>query len=165
MLHASAKQYLKGAIGHWLIAALVIASSLSGASAQTLPSSKPSVLNGPRFLPVDEAFPFYTSLPSPGMLAVHWEIAPGYYLYKEKFSFTLLENGEPIEFSLSLPEASAHHDEFFGDVQVYFENLAAQLTLQAAKLEGEIVLLIEYQGCAEAGFCYTLQRREIPLVL
>ena len=96
---------------------------------------------------------------------MHWEIAPGYYLYQDKFDFSLLENGVPREFSLSLPQGSAHSDEFFGDVQVYFETMAAQLTFEGAAPKGELVLLIEYQGCAEAGFCYTLQRREIPLVL
>jgi len=50
-------------------------------------------------------------------------------------------------------------------VKVYFEDMAAQLTFEGDAPQGEIVLLIEYQGCAEAGFCYTLQRREIPLVL
>jgi len=30
---------------------------------------------------------------------------------------------------------------------------------------GPITLIIEYQGCAEAGLCYTPQRREIALEL
>tara|TARA_R100001377_G_scaffold54760_2_gene32359 strand:- start:1516 stop:1968 length:453 start_codon:yes stop_codon:yes gene_type:complete len=149
------------ALCQWLIATLAIVTGLSTASAQSLPS----VLSGPRFLPVDQAFNVYTSLPAPGVLAVHWQIAPEYYLYVDKFAFSVLENGEPREFSLSLPEASAHSDEFFGDVQVYFEDMAAQLTFEGEPPHTEIVLLIEYQGCAEAGFCYTLQRREIALVL
>lgn len=147
--------------GLWLIAFLAIFTSLTSAFAQ----SPPSILSGPRFLPVDQAFKVYTSLPAEGVLAVHWEVASGYYLYQEKFDFSVLENGVPREFSLSLPQASAHSDEFFGNVQVYFENMAAQLTFKGAAPKGEVVLLIEYQGCAEAGFCYTLQRREIPLVL
>lgn len=160
-MYATAKRTLRAAIWRWLIVSCAITAGLTSAFAQNLPS----ILTGPRFLPVDQAFLVYTSLPASGVLAVHWEIAPGYYLYQEKFAFSVLENGVPREFALKLPQASAHSDEFFGDVQVYFEDLAAQLTFQGPAPEGEIVLLIEYQGCAEAGFCYTLQRREIPLVL
>lgn len=156
-------QYVKTRqhLWRWLTATLVLVAGLSSAFAQSLPS----VFAGPRFLPVDQAFTLYTSLPAAGVLAVHWQIAPGYYLYQEKFDFKVLESGVPREFSLSLPQASAHSDEFFGDVQVYFDDMAAQLSFQGAAPKGEIVLLIEYQGCAEEGFCYTLQRREIPLVL
>ncbi len=160
MLYAKTKRHL-GLASRWLVASLVLATGLSNALAQSLPS----VLTGPRFLPVDQAFNVYTSLPAQGALAVHWQIAAGYYLYLDKFDFNVLENGEPREFSLSLPQASAHSDEFFGDVQVFFEDMAATLTFAGDAPQGEIVLMIEYQGCAEAGFCYTLQRREIPLLL
>lgn len=161
MLYAKTRRYLGLALWQWLIATLAIVVGLTSAFAQSLPS----VLSGPRFLPVDQAFSVYTSLPAAGVLAVHWEIAPDYYLYQDKFAFSVLENGEPREFSLSLPTASAHSDEFFGDVQVYFEDMAARLSFAGTAPTGEIVLLIEYQGCAQAGFCYTLQRREIPLAL
>ena len=161
MLHAKTKRYLGSAIWRGLIATLVVVANLSHAYAQGLPSA----LSGPRFLPVDKAFAFYASLPASGVVAVNWEIAPGYYLYQDKFHFSVLENGEPREFSSSMPQASSHSDEFFGDVQVYFEDLSVQLVFQGTPPKGEIVLMIEYQGCAEAGFCYTMQRREIPLDL
>lgn len=160
MLYAKTKRHIRLA-SRWLIASLALATGLSSAFAQSLPS----VLTGPRFLPVDQAFNVYTSLPAQGVLAVHWQIAEDYYLYLDKFDFAVLENGEPREFSLRLPQASAHSDEFFGDVQVFFEDMAATLTFEGEAPQGEIVLMIEYQGCAEAGFCYTLQRREIPLLL
>ena len=161
MLYIKARQHLGLALWQWLLATLMVVTSLTSAFAQSLPS----VLSGPRFLPVDQAFVVYTSLPATGVLAVNWQIASGYYLYQDKFAFSVLENGEPREFSLKLPKASYHSDEFFGDVQVYFDDMAAQLTFQGPAPQGEIVLLIEYQGCADAGFCYTLQRREFPLVL
>ena len=165
MPSATARRHHGAIIRLRLILALVASLSLGSVFAQGLPGTAPSVLNGPRFLPVDQAFGYYTSLPAPGVLAVHWDIAPGYYLYQDKFSFSVLENGAAREFSVSLPEANSHSDEFFGDVQVYFEPIAARLQFQGLAPSGEITLLIEYQGCAEAGFCYTMQRREIPLVL
>lgn len=164
-MYASAQRHRRPTIGLVLISALVSLLALHNTFAQPLPGNKPSILTGPRFLPVDQAFRYYTSLPAAGVLAVHWEIAPEYYLYQEKFNFTVMHNGAPLKFTVSLPEGRPHSDEFFGDVQVYFENMAAQLRFEGAVPQGEIVLLIEYQGCAEAGFCYTLQQREIPLVL
>ena len=135
MLYVKAKRYLGSAIWRGLIATLVIVAGLSQAHSQGLPS----VLSGSRFLPVDDAFGFYASLPAAGVVAVNWEVAPGYYLYKNKFAFSVLENGVDREFSMSLPEASDHSDEFFGDVQVYFENLAVQLIFEGAPPTGEIV--------------------------
>lgn len=160
-----AKRHAGMTNSQWLIAILAILISLNSAVSQSLPIATPSALGGPRFLPVDQAFSYYTSLPAPGVLSVHWEVAPGYYLYQDKFKFSVLVEGVAQEFSLDLPQASSHNDEFFGDVQVYFDDMAAKLNFADAVPKGEIVLLIEYQGCAEAGFCYTEQHREIPLAL
>lgn len=135
------------------------------AHAQSLPSSQDSLLSGPRFLPAEQAFSLYTSLPAPGLVKVHWNIAPGYYMYKDKFSISTVIDGQTVELALLLPEGVDHSDEFFGDVQVYFHEVVAQLELNDVELEGEITLRVQYQGCAEAGFCYTLQQQEIPLLL
>jgi thiol:disulfide interchange protein len=144
---------------------LILAGSFSlplSLNAQSLPGSTGSLLSPPRFLDVDEAFRFYTSLPEPGVVVVHWQIAPGYYLYRDKFSFAL--NGSPpITLTAALPQAIDHHDEFFGDVEVYYQEAAAQLKLPPEAASGPFELLIEYQGCAEAGLCYTLQHREVSL--
>lgn len=167
MIDASIKRLQRRASGGKLLAALLLIEALLGSTllAQTLPGSGNSLLTTPRYLPVDQAFRYYTSLPSTGKLAVHWEIEPGYYLYKSKFDFKVLASGAEQAFTLQLPDGKPHSDEFFGDVEVYFENMAAEISFPETMPSGEITLLIEYQGCAEAGFCYTLQRREIPLVL
>jgi thiol:disulfide interchange protein DsbD len=144
---------------------VVLAGSFSlplSLSAQSLPGGTSSLLSPPRFLDVDEAFRFYTSFPESGVLVVHWQIAPGYYLYRDKFSFTL-NGASPIILTADLPEAVDHHDEFFGDVEVYYQEAAVRLKLPLEASAGGLQLLIEYQGCAEAGLCYTLQRREVSL--
>lgn len=140
---------------------LVLSGSTLGAFAQGLPG----VLSGPRFLPAEQAFPYFISLPEPGMLSVTWQIAPDYYLYQDKFAFTLLHDGKPVSTTPALPQAVPHNDEYFGDVQVYFHEVTARLSLPDADTSGQWTLLLEFQGCAEAGFCYTLQRREEVLPL
>ncbi len=159
------KQTHSVAIKLLMVAAVWIVSSfcIASAQAQGITSGGNSVLSGPRFLPAEQAFNFYTSLPEPSILKLHWAIAPGYYLYKDKFSLSAEVDGKTLLLPLQLPQAIAHNDEFFGDVQVYFEDVVAQVDLQSLPQNAEYTLTLEYQGCAEAGFCYTLQQQEIPL--
>ena len=141
----------------WLCMATSLAQGITG-------SNNSSVLSGPRFLPAEQAFNFYTSIPEPRVLKLHWKIAPGYYLYKDKFALRAISNGESVTLPLQLPEAIAHSDEFFGDVQVYFKEIVAQVSLHDLNPQTDYTLVLEYQGCAEAGFCYTLQQQQLPVV-
>lgn len=138
---------------------------MSVAYAQGLPGSGNGLLSPPQFLPVDQAFAYYTSAPKPGVIAVNWEIAPGYYLYKEKFGFAFVSDADSTSLAAILPPSTPHHDEYFGDVEVYYDLVAAKLLIPQELLSGQLTLIIEYQGCAEEGLCYTPQRREITLEL
>lgn len=131
-------------------------------AAQSLPGTGNRLFSEPKFLPVDEAFRYYTSLPEPGVVVVHWDIAQGYYLYREKFGFSAGLNVEDATMlNADLPQGVAHHDEFFGDVEVYYGQVEARVSLEsAAQL---LTLFIEYQGCSEQGLCYPPQQREIEL--
>jgi thiol:disulfide interchange protein DsbD len=130
-------------------------------------SAQPSGLfnsSRPAFLDVDEAFQFYTSLDSADEIAIHWTVAPEYYLYRDKFSFSLVaDDGETLELAASMPEGNHHHDEFFGDVEVYYHGLTTALTLPTDAPAGDFQLQIRYQGCAEAGLCYPPQTRLLEI--
>ncbi|MGU3845161.1 protein-disulfide reductase DsbD domain-containing protein, partial [Vibrio diabolicus] len=54
-----------------------------------------------------------------------------------------------------------HIDEFFGDVHIYTTPLFVNIPLSNWQ-EGARVL-VQYQGCAKAGFCYPPETREIPI--
>ncbi|MDP1930201.1 MAG: protein-disulfide reductase DsbD N-terminal domain-containing protein [Gammaproteobacteria bacterium] len=140
---------------------------VTGAYAQGLPGSGGGLLaQQSQFLPVDEAFIFYTSLPEQGIVVVHWTVAPDYYLYREKFAFALGTDTDSMEaLEAELPAGVAHHDEFFGDVEVYYGQVAARLQIPQGMQTSPILLMIEYQGCSELGLCYPPQRREIELSL
>lgn len=115
----------------------------------------------PRFLPVDEAFAWHVALDSEQSISIHWAIAPGYYLYREQLRFTLLDdNGDALE--VSLPGSVPHNDAFFGDVEVYYEHLRAEIRLPE-HLGRQFSLQIRYQGCAEAGLCYPPELRTIEI--
>jgi thiol:disulfide interchange protein DsbD len=133
--------------------------------AQGLPGAGRGLLLAPAFLPVEEAFTFYTSLPEAGVIGVHWHVVEGHYLYKDKFRFALRLGESELALSPLLPVGSSHEDEFFGAVEVYFSDINVVLPLPEGTTSGPITLIMEYQGCASAGLCYTPQRREIDLEL
>ncbi|MEA9389802.1 protein-disulfide reductase DsbD [Acerihabitans sp. TG2] len=109
------------------------------------------------FLPVDRAFSFDFLQQGPE-LQLSWQIHPGYYLYRQQLK---LEAVNATLDDLSLPPGTAHHDEFFGDTQVYATPLHLNVPLRQA---GQGAMLrVTYQGCAEAGFCYPPETKEIPL--
>lgn len=118
--------------------------------------------SSPRFLDVDQAFSFYTSLDSQDQLSVHWTIAPDYYLYADKFSLrAITADGNSTELPLQLPEGVEHFDEFFGEVTVYYHQV--RIILPVPDIEAPFTLEIDFQGCAEAGLCYPPTTRQTEI--
>jgi len=117
----------------------------------------------PAFLEVDQAFSFYISLDGPDSISVHWTIAPGYYLYADKFSFAI-SDPEALRTALIpiLPAGTEHKDEFFGEVTVYFGQTRAVLRLPDDSPD-QFTLTIGFQGCAEAGLCYPPTLRVVDI--
>jgi thiol:disulfide interchange protein DsbD len=117
-----------------------------------------------RPLPLEQAFPFYVSEGEPGTYRIVWVAAEEHYLYKHRFKFSLQQPSAlrvlPVAFEI--PEGIYKTDQFFGEVEVYYSKLAIDLILPEKPSAGAI-LVIEFQGCAEWGFCYPPQ--EIPFEL
>lgn len=131
--------------------------------ASASPAGSPFGSSAPRFLEVDEAFSFYTSLDARDQISVHWAIAPQYYLYQDKFSFRIIApQNLQSELTAAFPQGINHNDEFFGDVVVYYGQVRATLALASA-IDQPFVLEILYQGCADAGLCYPPQRRQVEI--
>lgn len=127
------------------------------------PAGSPFGSSAPRFLEVDEAFSFYTSLDARDQISVHWAIAPHYYLYQDKFSFHIIApQNLASELTAAFPQGINHNDEFFGDVVVYYGDVRATIALASA-IDQPFVLEIHYQGCADAGLCYPPQRRQVEI--
>lgn len=140
-----------------ILLALVISLASLPAAAQSPFSTTPA------FLDVDQAFSFYVSLDSRERISVHWIIAPGYYLYADKFSFRITE---PADISGALipvmPAGTAHEDEFFGKTTVYYQQTQSTLTLPPESPQ-RFFLEIGFQGCAQAGLCYPPAVRQIEI--
>ena len=111
----------------------------------------------PQFVPVDQAFSFDFQQQGHD-LKLNWQIRDGYYLYRSKIELEP-KNAELAAFFL--PKGREHHDEFFGDSEVY-EN-ALRITVPVRQASQDATVRVTYQGCAAAGFCYPPETREVPL--
>ena len=85
---------------------------------------------------------------------VSYEIAKGYYLYRDKFRFTVAGEtttlGQPV-----LPKGKEKNDDNFGKVEVYYKSVAIRLPVERTA-SGPLALKLNLtsQGCADAGVCY-----------
>lgn len=106
------------------------------------------------FLPVDRAFALSQERLPDGQMRLRFDIQDGYYLYQKRLSF----EGLPVDQHPALPEATTHHDDFFGESAIYRHTLVLDLPASAT---GQ--LRLGWQGCADAGLCYPPQTRLIDL--
>lgn len=115
-------------------------------------------------LPIDQAFPFYVSQLDDRGLQITWTPASGHYLYRHAFAFALQRGErEPSALDYEMPEGLRKTDQFFGDIEAFYAPVSATLEIPASARAGDL-LWIEFQGCAEWGFCYPPQRLswEVP---
>ena len=119
------------------------------------------------FLDASEAFSLKI-FSSEGQKQLLWEIAPDYYLYSHGFNITWVKklhsekykNQKKIKYQLN--QGIRVYDEYFGTVEVFYNQAQIVLNLKKQLSDNEInsgYLIIEYQGCAEAGLCYPTQKQ------
>ncbi|VFN04355.1 MAG: Disulphide bond corrector protein DsbC [Candidatus Kentron sp. G] len=97
-------------------------------------------------------------------LVIRWQIADGYYLYRDRFRFALQEAPPEVELGCAEIPQGIHKDEGddFGTVEVLHGEVAVTVplilrTLPTTAIPGHPITLrisVGYQGCAEAGLCY-----------
>ena len=118
----------------------------------------------PQPLSVELAFPFYVSAASPGRYKIVWNLPDGHYLYRHAFQFTLSQqaDSEELPVEVTIPDGLKKSDQFFGDIEAYYGQLDIDLSL--TNVPGPNArIFIDYQGCADWGFCYPPQRFEFLL--
>ena len=98
-------------------------------------------------------------------IEVRFEIAKGYYLYRDKFRFSAesasIQLGAP-----ALPEGKEKDDDTFGKVSVYYKEVQIRLPVERNSSGVlPLVLNITSQGCADIGVCYPPQKQTLSLEL
>lgn len=139
---------------HYLTYLLVILPGLVFASpAGEADNFTPAPIRAEDILPVEEAFRFGSYAEADGT-HVFWQVMQGYYLYRDKFGF-VSDSGEPL--TVELADGEWRDDEVFGRVRVLEGLVEAQVpTLKP--------VTVQYQGCAEQGFCYPPQKIQLNSV-
>ena len=141
-----------------VILPLLLLGCVSTALGETLVGKSGNFLEPPEILPVEEVFRL-TAAKSGNEVKLYWQILPGYYLYKHRIKVTSADSLG----SLVIREGKAKHDEFFGDVEAYYEELEVTVPLEQ-KWATEMAfpdLEVEYQGCADAGICYPPRKEKV----
>lgn len=109
------------------------------------------------FVPVDQAFPF-NAYQQDNRVFLDWQVKQDYYLYQHRISIS----GENVVVGdIMMEEGLPYEDEFFGQVNIYTSPLFVEVPL--ADYQNGARLIVQYQGCAKAGFCYPPETRVVDI--
>lgn len=124
-----------------------------------------------------QAFIFSARALDAHTLEARWQIADGYYLYRNKFSFRLMADpvGEKTRSASAgelgiaqLPPGKMKQDDLFGAVEIYRQEVTVRLPLTAttnADTPHTITLQAVAQGCWDGGICYPPQTYTAQITL
>lgn len=105
------------------------------------------------FPPPDQVFHFAAYAKDANTIEVRWQIADGYYLYRQKFHFASsdpdIQLGAP-----GFPQGEIKNDNYFGTSEVYKHDVDALIPVTRSGDTTRFTLTASYQGCATKGLCY-----------
>jgi len=116
----------------------------------------------PDLLEPEKAFRFSARVLDATNIEVRYQIADGYYLYRERFAFAA-EPGVQLG-AAKIPEGKKKKDEFFGEVQTHRGELRIVVPVEVAP-DGKVALSVTSQGCADVGVCYVPMDSKIQLAM
>lgn len=120
----------------------------------------------PEFLPVEQAFSIRVTAADSHTLLAQFEPEPGYYLYRDRFAFALVDAASTRIAGVDLPRGEIKRDPNFGDTEVFHHAMRAAIRLDRAELSArQLTLEVRYQGCAEAGLCYPPESKRFQVTL
>ena len=120
------------------------------------------VVHAQEFIDPELAFKFSARALDANTLEARWQIADGYYMYRDKFKFEVTGAilGKP-----AMPAGKVKTDEYFGKVETYRKDVRITLPIQRTPGIASVTLKTVSQGCADAGLCYTPQTASISIKL
>jgi thiol:disulfide interchange protein DsbD len=110
------------------------------------------------FLDPAQAFKFSARMDGERTAVVTYDIALGYYMYRERFKFTATgaKLGEP-----QIPPGKVKYDQTFEkNVETYHGSVTIRIPVESG---GAFTLNATSQGCADAGLCYPPQEHSARL--
>lgn len=115
------------------------------------------------FLPPNKAFAFSAQAVDAQTVRLHWDIAPGYHLYKDRITVQT-EAPATVWKALQLPPGKDEFDPTFNKTMAVYRgavDVAVHLTRGAPLID----LTVGWQGCADDGLCYSPDGRALKVAL
>src|SRR5579875_653068 len=104
---------------------------------------------GAGLLPLTQGFVVQATIDKPGTIALHFAVAPHYYLYRGRIHATILTPGIAAG-ALDLPPGKSEHDPYLGEVEIYQGTVDGSLPYQiAGAAPAALQVSVSYQGCHE----------------
>ena len=109
------------------------------------------------FLDPEQAFKVSAELTGNRSIALHWQIAKGYKLYRDRVKVNV-ESGDAKLKDPTMPAGITIVDPSSNEkVVIYHDHLAVDVPVE--KASAPFRFKVEYQGCAEDGLCYAPMNR------
>lgn len=108
------------------------------------------------FLEPEQAFRLVTEEVGAQGAVLRWDIAPGYYLYRDRIQIQS-PSGEALG-TVTRPPGERKEDPNFGTVEVYHHQVRVSVDPAGARS-----LQVSWQGCADEGLCYPPQQQTVSL--
>ncbi|MFT0532014.1 protein-disulfide reductase DsbD [Castellaniella hirudinis] len=136
------------------------------------------------FLDPEVAFVATAAMPDPQTLDVHYQIAPGYYMYQERFEVRIEDaqgrlllflrsaltpdDAEPRQpawdSAVRLPKGQVKYDPTFEqDMAVFHNGVTLRVPLRPGA-PGPLRVSVTGQGCSDKGLCYPPMTQDLTLV-
>ncbi len=110
------------------------------------------------YLDPDKAFGLSARALDATHIEVRFDIAPGYYLYRERLNAQVAPVGLKLA-ELRVPKGKVKYDETFEKDVEYFRNAVTLVAVLQEAPAAPFMLSVGNQGCADKGLCYSPQKR------
>lgn len=105
------------------------------------------------FLEPEKAFVFTAAMATPDTVELRFRVAPGYYMYRERFGISISPLGAATLGEPVYPKGDVKYDPTFEkDMEVYHQDVLIRVPVTPGGQP--FTLTLTGQGCADAGLCY-----------
>jgi len=115
-------------------------------------------------LPAKEVFEVNVKKIDPNTFVINWQIKQGYFLYSKRIKLSQQPESNVHLGTVRFPATLTKTDKQGRTYTVYRNQLSLPVGILGEK-PGETLLNLNYQGCADDGFCYPPEQRQIKLAI
>lgn len=150
-----------------IVSAFLLPMALAGGSEnQPLSEDLPKLLNADSnqgFLPAELAFQASSWLEN-DRLYIKFDNASSYYLHRHQFAVTT-DMPDVVLGPLFMPAGTTIVHETLGEMDVFYDSVLLSSSIVSKRDDVKVLRIsVSYQGCSDAGLCYTPQQTNLEAV-